>query len=148
MKNGGILILAAARSSRAAKAPRPEEMRGDVWLHREKVFTRLPGPAAPSPGDKIKLGRKPAARLAFSDGSSAPVDAKAWERVGAPSRGSFKAAFCDPPLFCAPPTRRGCGDWLVAARGSLASRGAVAVTLCGEGNDAPQRIGPPPPASP
>ena len=43
------------------------------------------------PGDKIKVGRKGAARLVYSDDCSVPVEANSVERVSAHSPCSFKA---------------------------------------------------------
>jgi hypothetical protein len=91
MKTGKILVLATARASRAANAAILLDIQGDVRVGRDKGFARVQGSAEGLPGDKIKVGRKRAARILYPEGCSAPVDANSLARIAAHSPSALKA---------------------------------------------------------
>ena len=95
MKTSMSLVLAAALATSTANAAILQDIQGDVWIGRDKGFTRVEKSTEVLPGDKIKVGRKGAARLVYSDDCSVPVGANSLERVSAHSPCSFKALAVD-----------------------------------------------------
>ena len=91
MKTSMSFVLAAALATSTANAAILQDIQGDVWIGRDKGFTRVEKSTEVLPGDKIKVGRKGAARLVYSDDCSVPVGANSLERVSAHSPCSFKA---------------------------------------------------------
>src|SRR5208283_925206 len=93
MKTSMSLVLAAALATSTANAAILQDIQGDVWIGRDKGFTRVEKSTEVLPGDKVKVGRKGAARLVYSDDCSVPVEANSLERVSAHSPCSLKALY-------------------------------------------------------
>jgi hypothetical protein len=154
VKLGQAFFGAALLASGAATAASLENAAGDVRVSRGKGFAAVGGSAQLLPGDKIKVGRKGAARLVYPDGCGVNVRANSLMTVAKQSPCSFSARASDwndlelicardnpsDPRCCAPEYAREnpldpvCGDpWPVL--GGLAGLGAMAgVAVAAQGS--------------
>ena len=67
MKLEKIVVIAALLASGVARAASLENAEGDVRVNQGPGFAAVQGSTQLAPGDKIKLGRKGAARLVYDD---------------------------------------------------------------------------------
>ncbi|MGD9542323.1 hypothetical protein [Methylocystis sp.] len=121
MKINQGFMLAALLASGSVQAASLEGVRGDVWIGRDKGFSLVNGSTELSPGDKIKAGRKGAARLVYSDGCSVNVGANSLTRVAKHSPCSFNAQFVDPSS--------GGSEWVGIGLGLATAGGGLAAGL-------------------
>ncbi len=90
MKTLKILMVALFASS-TAHAASLSDVKGDVRVSHGAGFAKVGGSAEVAPGDKIKVGRKAAAKLVYSDGCSISVPAGALATVAKQSPCSYRA---------------------------------------------------------
>ena len=91
MKLDKILVMAALLASGVARAASLENAEGDVRVNQGPGFAAVQGSAELAPGDKIKLGRKGAARLVYDDQCTVKLPAGSLSTVARHSPCSFKA---------------------------------------------------------
>ncbi len=105
MKTLQILMVAVLASS-AAHAAALNDIKGDVRVSHGAGFVKVDGSAEVAPGDKIKVGRKAAVKLVYSDGCSINVPAGALATVAKQSPCSYRAQLItrgvDPSDVCLP----------------------------------------------
>ncbi|MGC1864132.1 MAG: hypothetical protein WA733_24200 [Methylocystis sp.] len=92
MKLDKILIMAALLASGVARAASLENAEGDVRVNQGPGFVAAKGSAQLAPGDKIKVGRKGAARLVYDDKCAEKLPAGSLTTVARHSPCSFIAA--------------------------------------------------------
>ncbi len=90
MKTLKILMVALFASS-TAHAASLSDVKGDVRVSHGAGFVKVDGSTELAPGDKIKAGKKAAAKLVYSDGCSVTVPAGALATVAKQSPCSFRA---------------------------------------------------------
>ena len=91
MKLEKIVVMAALLASGVARAASLENAEGDVRVNQGPGFAAVQGSAELAPGDKIKLGRKGAARLVYDDQCTVKLPAGSLSTVARHSPCSFKA---------------------------------------------------------
>jgi hypothetical protein len=92
MKLDKMLVMAALLASGVAKAASLENAEGDVRVNPGPGFAAVQGSAELAPGDKIKVGRKGAARLVYDDKCAEKLPAGSLTTVARHSPCSFIAA--------------------------------------------------------
>jgi hypothetical protein len=142
MKVNKGFMLAALLASGSAQAASLEDVRGDVWIGREKGFSLVNGSTELSPGDKIKVGRKGVARLVYSDGCSVNVGANSLTRVAKNSPCSFSAQFGGPSG-----SSLSDNQWGAIGMGVVAAGGGLAAGLASRGGGGTQVVPVPIPVS-
>jgi hypothetical protein len=83
--------MAALLASGVARAASLENAEGDVRVNQGPGFVAAKGSAELAPGDKIKVGRKGAARLVYDDQCTVKLPAGSLTTVARHSPCSFKA---------------------------------------------------------
>jgi hypothetical protein len=97
MKLEKIVVVAALLASGVARAASLENTEGDVRVNQGPGFAAVQGSTQLAPGDKIKLGRKGAARLVYDDKCVVKLSAGSLSAVAPHSPCSFKAIAGDLP---------------------------------------------------
>lgn len=143
MKTLKFLMVALVASS-AAHATSLNNVKGDVLISHGAGFAKVDGSADLAPGDKIKVGRKAAANLVYSDGCKVSIPAGALATVAKQSPCSFRAQLigqgANPddvcrdsldPRCCSPENPSACG---LVALGAAGVGGGIAAALASQSN--------------
>lgn len=146
-------VLVALLASSAAHATSLTDITGDVRVSHGAGFVKVDDSATLAPGDKIKVGKKAAAKLVYSDGCSVSVPAGALATVAKQSPCSFRAQLISrgespedvcrdslDPRCCSPENPAACG--LVAGLGIAGVGGGIAAALASQSNSSSAFIPP------